>query len=472
MNTTPVCPICGNPAEPGASQGLCPECLAKSALETRSENQPPEQKTAVETNAATRLAAASAAGASPPPPPIPATAPVASSLAGWRIALLAGGLVALLLLLMASLVVLLAVNKQHRVLPRKGLVASWSGDGNANDSAGNNNGILENITFTNGVAGQAFYLNGSDADVQIPDSPGLKPDRVTVEAWVKLDALASPVAAYPGLQYIVFKKNSRGGNFEAYELEKNRLNGLDMFRFQVTSAEGQQVPAASTTVPEAGVWYFLAGTYDGETVKLYVNGVLEGSAHAGFPLDYDTRPVFIGTSGEDWDGRVQGAVCGVSIYDRALSDKEIAAHYSPGATPKSSHFLQKLPAEFATAMNANDFGRAQSVAAEVTRQDPQFAEGWVADGMASARLGQPDRARQDYERALALYQDKSRQNPSDANPVRQQIFLLALLDRPAEAETLLAQARSNYPNDSQVATMAQNFTEMRIGWTNWMVKSQ
>jgi len=78
----------------------------------------------------------------------------------------------------------------------------------------------------------------------------------------KLDALALPVVAYDGLQYIVFKKNTRGGNVEGYDLEKNRVNGQDVFRFQVTSADEQQVPAASITVPQVGMWYDLAGTYD------------------------------------------------------------------------------------------------------------------------------------------------------------------------------------------------------------------
>ena len=217
-----------------------------------------------------------------------------------------------------------------------GLVSWWPGEGDAHDIIGTNNGILENVTFTNGMVGQGFYLNGSNADVQIPYSTSLQPTSVTVEAWVKLDAMASPVAAYPGLQYIIFKKNSRSGLFEGYDLEKNRINGQDVFRFQVTSSGGQQVPAASITVPQAGVWYHLAGTYDQSSgyVQLYVNGVLEGSAYAGFPLDYGTRPVFIGTSGEGWDGKVQGTVDEVSIYNRALSSNEIAAIYNAGSGGK------------------------------------------------------------------------------------------------------------------------------------------
>jgi tetratricopeptide (TPR) repeat protein len=134
--------------------------------------------------------------------------------------------------------------------------------------------------------------------------------------------------------------------------------------------------------------------------------------------------------------------------------------------------LQRLPADIASAMNASNFDKAQSLSAEATRLDPQFAEAWVADGMASARLGQSDRARQAYERALSLYQGKSRENPSNADSVFQQIFLLTLLDRSADAEALLEQARKSYPDDDQLAMLAQHFPDVKLGWMNLTVKTQ
>jgi hypothetical protein len=216
-----------------------------------------------------------------------------------------------------------------------GIISWWPGEGNANDIIGTNNGILDNgVTFTDGVVGEAFHFNGSNQDVQIPYSTSLEPTNITVECWVKLDALASPVSQYPGLQYIVFKQNSRGGNFEGYDLEKNRINGQDVFRFQVTSVYGQQVPAASTTISQPGIWYHLAGTYDGTTVKIYVNGVLEGTAEAGFPMNFGTEPVYFGTTGQGFDGRLEGALDEVSIYNRALSTNEIAAIYQAGSEGK------------------------------------------------------------------------------------------------------------------------------------------
>jgi hypothetical protein len=52
-----------------------------------------------------------------------------------------------------------------------GLVAWWPGNGDAYDVVGNNNGTLQGGTsFTNGIAGQAFYFNGTDAYVEIADS--------------------------------------------------------------------------------------------------------------------------------------------------------------------------------------------------------------------------------------------------------------------------------------------------------------
>ncbi len=140
-------------------------------------------------------------------------------------------------------------------------------------------------------------------------------------------------------------------------------------------------------------------------------------------------------------------------------------------TPHSTNVKhsQQLAAESAAALNAIDYAKAQVLAAEATRLNPRFAEAWVGYGMASLRLGQTERARQAYEQALSLHQARHRQNPSDANQVFQQIVLLTLLGQSAEAEALLGYARTNYPNDGEIAKLAQHFSEAKRGWTNWAV---
>ncbi len=73
--------------------------------------------------------------------------------------------------------------------PTNGLVSRWSGNGNANDSVGSNNGTLVNsVGFAPGQIGQAFSFNGSNY-VQIPTSPSLNPTtQVTLEAWINPSA--------------------------------------------------------------------------------------------------------------------------------------------------------------------------------------------------------------------------------------------------------------------------------------------
>src|SRR5262245_30843672 len=72
------------------------------------------------------------------------------------------------------------------VLPPAGLVSWYRAEGNASDFAGSNNGTLQGgATFTTGEVGQAFSLNGTDAFVEIPDSPSLSiTGAITLEAWI------------------------------------------------------------------------------------------------------------------------------------------------------------------------------------------------------------------------------------------------------------------------------------------------
>jgi len=210
-------------------------------------------------------------------------------------------------------------------------VALWRANGNALDSVGHHNGTLVNVTFTRGMNGQALEFNGSNAYVRGLDSPALRPASVTVEAWVRLDTEVTPVANSPGQQFIIFKKNKMDSMFEGYCLHKNRENGRDFFRFLVSSGS-QQVMADSTTDADVDTWYHLAGIYDAKSgdVKLYVNGQLEATSHANFPLNYGRSPLFIGETGQWWDGKFGGAISDVAIYNHARSSREIAADYHAG----------------------------------------------------------------------------------------------------------------------------------------------
>jgi hypothetical protein len=219
-----------------------------------------------------------------------------------------------------------------------GLVAWWPGEGNANDIIGTNNGTLSSsgATYAGGQVGLGFRLDGTNGYVQIPDSDVLKPTNVTAEAWVWLD----PNVTNNGGEYIIFKRNTWTYLYEGYALAKGRFdngNGTytDRFQFLVTR-NGNQVALNSTTVAQRGVWYHVAGTYDGNKSTLWVNGVAESSATPGFALDYGTRPVFIGTSGEPapYTGYLAGIIDEPSIYNRALSTNEIAAIYNAGSAGK------------------------------------------------------------------------------------------------------------------------------------------
>jgi hypothetical protein len=92
------------------------------------------------------------------------------------------------------------------------------------------------------------------------------------------------------------------------------------------ATNGQQNAVNSLTAIPLNTWTFVAGTYDGTTMKVYVNGNLDNSfSHTG-AIDTNNMPLSIGRSGFGSD-YFKGMIDEVKIWNRALTVDEIKNEY-------------------------------------------------------------------------------------------------------------------------------------------------
>lgn len=198
-----------------------------------------------------------------------------------------------------------------------GLVSWWRGENNALDSWGGLHGTatVKSVDYVPGKFGQAFFPRGGA--VRVSDAESLKPANVTVQVWVKSVA--------PQLyRYIVSKGDV------SYALYTGRDGSLNFF---IVSTSGGVVrsPAPNAERVWDGAWHLATGTFDGSTVRLYLDGIEVGS---GTPdsgnIDYSsTEPLIFG----DYVGGglpFSGGIDDVQIYNRALTAEEIIASYAAG----------------------------------------------------------------------------------------------------------------------------------------------
>lgn len=200
-------------------------------------------------------------------------------------------------------------------------VHDWSGHGN-NGTLGNSAvADDQDPSWIPGVfAGSALRFDGNDI-VQIPDNPSLDPQKLTVAAWFR-------GTASPGVNKYVVAKGSLGCDHASYGLYTSGNRGMAFYVAAGTSW------VASPSAPESvwdGKWHNAAGTYDGKTVRLFIDGVEVGS---GTP---NTQPIpygppsgggligdYHGTdSGVDCDLFMTGDVDGLQIWSTPLPVADI-----------------------------------------------------------------------------------------------------------------------------------------------------
>ncbi len=204
-----------------------------------------------------------------------------------------------------------------------GLMGWWPAEGDANDSIGGNNGTLINgASFTNGMVGQAFSLDGTSY-VSIPDSPALDifVSSITIETWIKVNQLGAN-SDWAG---IVTKGNS------SWRLQGTAEANTITFSASGVSPNGDLYGSQNVN---DGQWHHVAAVYDGTNMFLYVDGTLDVSQPATGSISQNSYPICIGENAEAWGHLWNGLIDEVSVYDRALTAAEIQSIYSAGTSGK------------------------------------------------------------------------------------------------------------------------------------------
>ncbi|PKF75359.1 endo-beta-N-acetylglucosaminidase H [Chryseobacterium sp. PMSZPI] len=102
----------------------------------------------------------------------------------------------------------------------------------------------------------------------------------------------------------------------------------------VVSINNVQQKLASATALNANTWYHVAATYDGATMKLYINGVLDASkAQTG---SINSNGAFNVGYSYDISRNFNGNIDEVRVWKRALSQTEISQNMCGVSTPASS----------------------------------------------------------------------------------------------------------------------------------------
>lgn len=139
----------------------------------------------------------------------------------------------------------------------------------------------------------------------------------SVEAWVKPVTLDAAMRAIAGNLETVFPY--RGWALVA-------TNSTVEFQRTASQAAGY-THATATLALSTTAWSHVVGTYDGATLRLYVNGALIASA-ASPGAQEDAKANF--TLGGGGGARFQGYLDEAAMYDLALTAAQVTNHYNKG----------------------------------------------------------------------------------------------------------------------------------------------
>jgi glucose/arabinose dehydrogenase/chitodextrinase len=207
-----------------------------------------------------------------------------------------------------------------------GLVGAWAfaeGSGTTTaDSSGNGNaGTLIGPSWTTlGRYGNALSFNGTSSQVRVADSASLDlTTAMTLSAWIR------PTASQSGWRTILQHET------DAYFLNASNSDGPLRPSGGGTLGGSTQYLSGPSANP-VNAWTNVALTYDGATLRLYINGTQVSTRAASGAIQTTNSPLWIGGN-SPYGEYFQGLIDEARVYNRSLTQAEIQTDMNTSIVP-------------------------------------------------------------------------------------------------------------------------------------------
>jgi hypothetical protein len=221
-----------------------------------------------------------------------------------------------------------------------------NGGASLTDISGNNHtGSVYNVTSISGWRGQlnsAMKFNGQSSYVQVAHTSLLSPQAVTMIGLVRPDSFYSG----PCQANVIVEKGhgwEQPGTYALFYSDQRYDNNCNAFNPTQESIDANLglahfTPSATPAPIQAGQWYFMAATFDGNTVSVYQQ-LMDTSAASvvtpvysvsttGGSMGTNNMDVLIGrTLNQPFPYWFNGAMDEVVLFNRGLSTSEIYTIY-------------------------------------------------------------------------------------------------------------------------------------------------
>ena len=201
-----------------------------------------------------------------------------------------------------------------------------------------------------------LHFDGYQSYIEIPDSPDFSlttTGALTVSAWIRPSTLTFPSTEGKGVDlskaYIHWLGKGETGQqewvFRMYSLDNTdgRANRISFYVFNLDGGLGVGSYYQDPNNPiQVGVWIHVVGSADSAKTYIFINGApIASDVYRGrIQPQRGTAPMRIGT--RDFNSFFEGEIREVRVWNRTLTDAEVAGLYATDTVPQDGLVAEYL----------------------------------------------------------------------------------------------------------------------------------